>query len=145
MGPTGCHSSKHKVKQWSWLEVWFSGLAECHTQAQSLRTTVFWLSLLARMSHGRGKGKGEHRFLPCSPVSCPSPRAPGLDATEIAHQAAGGRPAREGPSALPSSPSQTRLHSRTRGRSPDSCAGVWLWQWPLERVIGPPCWTKEVE
>lgn len=97
----------------------------------------FWLSLVAWWNHVRGNGKSEHHFLPCSPSSCPSPSASVLDTAGIAHQSAQGRPNREGLS-LFSNYSQTCLHSRTCGCSLDSCAGIWLWQWQLERVIGPP-------
>lgn len=69
-----------------------------------------------------------------------------LDAGEITHQWAQDRPIGRVQS-LFSNYSRTHLHNSLCGSSLDSFTGIQLWQWQLERVIGPPAewrsWANE--
>lgn len=64
------------------------------------------------------------------------PSAPVLDAAEITHQPAQGKPTGRVQSLF--NYSQAHLHSGNCGSNLDSYSGVRLWQWQLERVTGPP-------
>ena len=91
--PIDSHSSKYKVKQWSWLELCGSVVWPSVPHKLRCCKQLFSGCPCSLVESRWGNGESEHHFLPCSPSACWSPSAPVSDAAGITHhQSAQGRP-----------------------------------------------------